>query len=217
MYMLTSMILTELLTNFSFEQRDRYAFGQITTALMVIFAALRFAPLDRTYTWSRRGSSTSGSDNGYARVNALSQKDIRQRQRKIYSLVKRIQRFESTFTFCSVQELQIAVLMLACGKGSSSFLDSLTNCAIRSAMRMRIHRLGFSDKLHSPEARPNQVITGEMAVRCWWALVCRDWSQSNKHRTYRIAPSHFNTRQLLNLFDDELLIIPCPASHLRST
>lgn len=89
------VILTELLTDFSFEQRDRYAFGQITTALMVIFAALRFAPLDRTYTWSRRGSSsTSGSDNGYARVNALSQKDIRQRQRKIYSLVKRIQRFD---------------------------------------------------------------------------------------------------------------------------
>ncbi|KAJ1596885.1 hypothetical protein NDA11_006949 [Ustilago hordei] len=184
------VILTELLTDSSFEQRNRYAFGQITTALMVIFAALRFAPLDCAYTWSRRGSSsTSGSDNGYARVNALSQKDIRQRQRRIYSLVKR----------------------------SSSFLDSLTNCAIRSAMRMRIHRLGFSDKLHSPKARPNQVITGEMAVRCWWALVCRDWSQSNKHRTYRIAPSHFNTRQPLNLFDDELLIIPCLALHLRST
>ncbi|KAJ1024862.1 hypothetical protein NDA16_002900 [Ustilago loliicola] len=34
------VILTELLTDPSFEQRDRYAFGQITTALMVIFAAL---------------------------------------------------------------------------------------------------------------------------------------------------------------------------------
>ncbi|SYW77169.1 related to ASG1 - activator of stress genes [Ustilago hordei] len=135
------VILTELLTDSSFEQRNRYAFGQITTALMVIFAALRFAPLDCAYTWSRRGSSsTSGSDNGYARVNALSQKDIRQRQRRIYSLVKRIQRFD----------------------------------------------------------RPSPLA-------------------SNKHRTYRIAPSHFNTRQPLNLFDDELLIIPCLALHLRST
>lgn len=211
------VILTELLTDPS-EQRDRYAFGQITTALMVVFAALRLAPLDRNYSWDRRGSiSTTTNSNGNGHIEPLSQRDIRQRQRKIYSLVKRIQRFESTFTFGSVQELQTAVLMLACGKGSSSFLDSLTDCAIRSAMRMRIHRLGSFEKLHSPRAKPNQVITGEMVVRCWWALVCRDWSQSNKHRTYRIAPSHFNTGQPLNLFDDELLIIPCPPSHLRST
>ncbi len=56
-----------------------------------------------------------------------------------------------------------------------------------------------------------------MAIRCWWALVRRDWSQSNKNRSYRISPSQFNTRQPLNLFDDELLTIPCPRSHLRST
>ena len=204
------VVLTELLTDPVFEQRDRYAFGHITTALMVIFTALRFAPLDRTYTWGRRASTGS-------QVESLGQKEIRQRQRKIYSLVKRIQRFESTFTFGSIPELQTAVLMLACGKGSSSFLDSLADCAIRSAMRMRIHRLGSFEKLHSPRARPIQVVTGEMAVRCWWALLRRDWSQSNKHRTYRISPSQFNTRQPLNLFDDELLIIPCPRSHLRST
>ncbi|SPO29006.1 related to ASG1 - activator of stress genes [Ustilago trichophora] len=204
------VVLTELLTDPVFEQRDRYAFGHITTALLVIFAALRFAPLDRTYTWARRGSTSS-------LVEALGQKEIRQRQRKIYSLVKRIQRFESTFTFGSIPELQTAVLMLAAGKGTSSFLESLADCAIRSAMRMRIHRLGSLEKMHDPKAKPIQIITGEMAVRCWWALVRRDWSQSNKHRTYRISPAQFNTRQPLNLFDDELLIVPCPRSHLRST
>nr|CDI54928.1 c6 transcription factor [Melanopsichium pennsylvanicum 4] len=204
------VVLTELLTDPAFEQRDRYAFGYVTTALMVIFSALRFAPLDRTYTWARRGTASSG-------VEPLNQKEIRQRLKKIYSLVKRIQRFESTFVFGSIPELQTAVLMLACGKGSSSFLDSLADCAIRSAMRMRIHRLGSLEKVHSPKARSMQVITGEMAVRCWWALVRRDWRESNKHRAYRISPQQFNTRQPLNLFDDELLIVPCPRSHLRST
>ncbi|CDU24801.1 related to ASG1-activator of stress genes [Sporisorium scitamineum] len=204
------VVLTEMLSDPVFEQRDRYNFGTITTALMVVFAALRFAPLDRTYTWGRSSSSQS-------HVEPLGQKEIRQRQRKIFALVKRIQRFNVNFTFGSVPELQTAVLMLACGKGSSTFLETLADCAIRSAMRMRIHRIGSLERLHDPSATPTQVITAEMAVRCWWALVRRDWGQSNKNRSYRISLLQFNTRQPLNLFDDELLIIPCPRSHLRST
>lgn len=204
------LILTELLTDPDFELRERYAMGPITTALMVIFAALRAAPLDRNYTWPAPGSSGT-------HIQPLSQKEIRQRQKKIYILVRRIQAFESNFTFGSISELQTAVLMLACGKGSPSFFDSLADCATRSAMRMRIHRLGSLEKMHSPHARPSQVVTGEMAVRCWWALVRRDWSQSSKHRSYRIAPSQFNTRLPLNLFDDELITIPVARSHLRST
>ncbi|EST08930.1 Zn(2)-C6 fungal-type DNA-binding domain protein [Kalmanozyma brasiliensis GHG001] len=204
------VVLTELLDDSAFEQRERYAFGYITTALMVIFSALRFAPLDRTYTWARSGTA-------HPHVEPLGQKEIRQRQRKIFALVKRIQRFESTYTFGSIPELQTAILMLESGKGSRPFLDSLADCAIRSAMRMRIHRLGSFERLHHPSARPTQVMTGEMAVRCWWALVRRDWSQSSKHRTYRISSQQFNTRQPLNLFDDELMAIPCPRSHLRST
>lgn len=204
------VVLTELLTDADFENRDRVAFGPITASLMVIFSALRFAPLDRTYTWGR--STSSGTN-----VEPLGQKDIRQRQRRIFALVKRIQRFESTFTFGSIPELQTAVLMLACGKGSSAFLESLADCAVRSAIRMRIHRLGSFDRIHSPQAKPHQAITVEMAIRCWWALVRRDWSQSNKTRSYRISPLQFNTRKPLILFDDELLQNPCPRSHLRST
>ncbi|ETS64456.1 hypothetical protein PaG_00912 [Moesziomyces aphidis] len=204
------LVLAELLTDPNFEMRERYAMGPITTALMVIFAALRAAPLDRNYTWPAPGSSGT-------HIQPLSQREIRQRQKKIYILVRRIQAFESNFTFGSISELQTAVLMLACGKGSPSFFDSLADCAIRSAMRMRIHRLGSLERMHSPHARPSQVVTGEMAVRCWWALVRRDWSQSSKHRSYRIAPSQFNTRLPLNLFDDELITIPVARSHLRST
>ncbi|GAC99799.1 C6 transcription factor [Pseudozyma hubeiensis SY62] len=204
------VVLTELLTDVDYERRERVAFGHITASLMVIFAALRFAPLDGTYTWGR--STSSG-----ANVEPLGQKDIRQRLRRIFALVKRIQRFESTFTFGSISELQTAVLMLECGKGSSAFLDSLADCAIRSAIRMRIHRLGTFDRIHSPKAKPHQAITVEMAIRCWWALVRRDWSQSNKSRSYRISPLQFNTRKPLILFDDELLQHPCPRSHLRST
>lgn len=205
------IVLTELLDDSAFEQRERYQFGYITTALMVIFSALRYAPLDRTYTWARAGTTAN------PQVEPLGQKEIRQRQRKIFALVKRIQRFESTYTFGSIPELQTAILILESGKGSSAFLDSLADCAIRSAMRMRIHRLGSFERIHHPSARPTQVMTGEMAVRCWWALVRRDWSQSNKQRTYRISSQQFNTRQPLNLFDDELMVIPCPRSHLRST
>ncbi|TKY89508.1 hypothetical protein EX895_002039 [Sporisorium graminicola] len=204
------VVLTEMLSDPTFEQRDRYNFGTITTALMVVFAALRFAPLDRTYTWGRSSSSSSP-------VKPLGHKEIRQRQRKIFALVKRIQRFNVNFTFGSVPELQTAVLMLACGKGSSSFLETLADCAIRSAMRMRIHRVGSLERLHDPGTTPTQVAVAEMAVRCWWALVRRDWGQSNKNRTYRISSSQFNTRQPLNLFDDELMKTPCPRSHLRST
>lgn len=204
------VVLTEMITDQAFEHRDSYALGHITTALMVVFAALRFAPLDRTYTGARLGSTST-------LVEPLGHKEIRHRQKRIYSLVKRIQRFESTLTFGTVPELQTAVLMLACGKGSSTLLDSLADCAIRSAMRMRIHRLGSFEKLHNPNANAMQIIIGEMAVRCWWALVRLDWSQSNRHRTYRIAPTQFTTRQPLNLFDDELLTIPCPRSHHRST
>lgn len=204
------VVLTEMLSEPDFEQRDRYAFGHITTALMVIFCSLRYAPLDRTYTWGR--SSSTGSP-----VEPLRQKEMRQRERKIFSLVKRIQHFESSFAFGSVAELQTAVLMLECGKGSAAYQDMLADCAVRSAMRMRIHRLGSFERLHGTKIRPQQVITVEMAIRCWWSLVRRDWSQSNKNRSYRISPLQFNTRQPLNLFDDELLQIPCRRSHLRST
>ncbi len=129
------VVLTELLTDPVFEQRERYAFGHITTALWWSSPHYAFAPLDRFSTWARRGSTNS-------QIEPLSQKEIRQSQRKIYALVKRFMRFESTFTLGSVSELQTACLILACGKGSSAFLDSLADCAIRSAMRMRVHRLG---------------------------------------------------------------------------
>ncbi|CBQ68851.1 conserved hypothetical protein [Sporisorium reilianum SRZ2] len=207
---MVQVVLTELLSDATFEQRDRYNFGTITTTLMVVFAALRFAPLDRTYTWGRSSNSSS-------QVEPLGQKEIRQRQRKIFALVKRIQRFNVHYTFGSVPELQTAVLMLACGKGSTTFLETLADCAIRSAMRMRIHRVGTLEKVHDARSTPTEVVVAEMAVRCWWALVRRDWGQSSKNRTYRISSLQFNTRQPLNLFDDELMITPCPRSHLRST
>lgn len=204
------VVLNEVLTDSVFEQRDRYAFGHITAALMVVFAALRFAPLERTYTTVEEGASSSA-------VEPLSQKEVRHRQKKIYLLVKHLMRFESTFTMGSVPELQTAILILACGKGTPAFLDSLADCAVRSAVRMRIHRLGSFEVLHNLKSHASRIVTGEMAVRCWWALVRRDWSQSSKDRSYRIAPSQFNTRQPLNLFDDELMVVPAPRSHLRST
>ncbi len=199
-------VLNDLLTSPHLEHRQHFALDEVATALMVIFSALCF--LDRNFDRANPQDTRSP-------VESLKKEQIRQKQKKLYTLVKRIQRFERSRIFSSISQLQTAVLMLAYGTESPSFLDSLADCAIRSAVKMGIHRLGSFEKLHSPKANPVQVVTGEMAVRCWWGLVRHDWSQSDKHLIYRIASSQFNTRQPLDLSDQDLLTNPCPRSHLR--
>lgn len=116
--------------------------------------ALRFVPIDKDIPW-QKGTVLS----------AYEHKELEVRQRKLYAIVKRLLDLENRNLFGTISDLQAAILMIVYDHEGRDYIDHIFETAVRSAMRMRLHKLGQFEALYT--ASPFNAIAGETAIRCW--------------------------------------------------